>query len=252
MSHRLAIRARHRVRGLLARRWWTYVPLIHARHPRRHLLVRPDSGILIEGFPRSANTWAFATFEHANPSFHVGRHLHCLGHVDLALRLDVPVLILVRDPVDAVASYRVRQPFLPASTLLRDWVHFYRGVQRRSAEVTVATFEQITDDPGAVIRRVNERTGSNFSVFESSPATVEVVRDRIDELDRLDIQTGADGSVRTVAWPTGGRREFVEHERERVRTRLARRRLDEAAAIYERLEALALRSVQPGSLDGDP
>lgn len=70
--------------------------------PRR---VSRSTDLVIEGFPRSANTYALVAFEHANGTAHrVSSHLHTPESVRRAVRLRLPVVLLVRDPAEVLVS----------------------------------------------------------------------------------------------------------------------------------------------------
>src|SRR6185503_18662977 len=97
------------------------------RAGKRCTLARRDTGIVIEGFLRSGNTFAVAAFRVANGAdVHVGRHLHGAPHVLRAVRYGLPTLVLIRRPADAVASYLVRRPTLTPEDALLEYLDFYR------------------------------------------------------------------------------------------------------------------------------
>ena len=92
-----------------------------SRYPRAYLFLArrrygsrvlgPDTDIVIEGFPRSANTFAVTAFELAQERpVTVAHHLHAAAHVVRAAQAGVPVIVLVRAPEDAIASVVARKP----------------------------------------------------------------------------------------------------------------------------------------------
>ena len=98
--------------------------------PRYRLCaVRPDSDVIIEGFPRSANTFAVVALKMSQPQpIGVGRHLHSLGHVRRGLQLGKPALIVIRHPRDAVLSLAIAHPELKLASLLTEYIDFYEGI----------------------------------------------------------------------------------------------------------------------------
>ncbi|MEW6059376.1 MAG: hypothetical protein AB1551_04425, partial [Actinomycetota bacterium] len=63
----------------------------------------PSTDLVIEGYPRSANTLAVSAISAAQPGpIRIAHHLHAPGHVIAAIRRGVPVLVLVREPEEAV------------------------------------------------------------------------------------------------------------------------------------------------------
>jgi len=68
---------RFALRAALGQHPWLYFALQHLRPSRRHLLVTKDTEIVIEGYPRSANTFAVVAFLLAQGHpVKIAHHLH--------------------------------------------------------------------------------------------------------------------------------------------------------------------------------
>ena len=96
----------------------------------------------------------------------------------------------------------------------------------------VATFEEVSSDFGAVIRRLNERFGSTFQEFQHTEANVESCFKIIEEHDRRTV-----GKVveKTVARPSQKR----EHMKNELRSALRSAKLAGLrAAAYDIYETL--------------
>ena len=78
-------------RGLIGRLPRLYRLCLYAtRSPRLPLLTTPGSAIVVDGFPRSGNTFAVCAFMSANPNAaHVARHIHLPVQFALAERYGV-------------------------------------------------------------------------------------------------------------------------------------------------------------------
>jgi hypothetical protein len=179
--------------GFLLRRMRTELRIVLARYPR--LLVplarrwgtgdwiMRDTEFVIEGYPRSGNTFATAAFGSAKTGPHpiVGHHTHSPAQVITAARRGISVLVLIREPEEAVLSLVVQQPYRSVRSALREWIAFYEPLLRYRGRIEVATFEDVVRDFGAVTRRVNERFGTDFDVFdhtaENARRALEVVRE---------------------------------------------------------------------------
>jgi hypothetical protein len=128
---------------------------------RRRPVVGPDTDLVIEGFPRSANTFAAQAFVTTNPGRMVSSHTHGVGPLLRAQRLAVPAILLTREPLDAAASLVVREGISPRSAL--DWyVAFHKHAYSAADYVVVATFDQVVSNFQDVVRRVNERFNRQF------------------------------------------------------------------------------------------
>jgi hypothetical protein len=141
--------------------------------------------ICIEAFPRSGNTFTVIAFLHAQPRLvSVAHHVHAAGAVIAAVRLGAPTLVLVRPPEGSVLSYLTRWPELTPAHALRGYVRFYEPLLRHRHGFVVARFEEVTDDPGIAIRRVNDRFGTSFEPFVPTEHSLRAVREEMERWDR--------------------------------------------------------------------
>jgi len=116
---------RFQARATISRYPWLYFPIQRLRPRRRDLVVARDTEIVIEGYPRSANTYAVCAFLFAQQHpVRIARHLHVPAQVIQAVRWGIPTLILIRKPQDAIASLLVREPMLFAKRAINDYICF--------------------------------------------------------------------------------------------------------------------------------
>jgi hypothetical protein len=149
----------------------SYLRYAHRRHPPE--TIEPSTEVVIEGFPRSANTFSVFAFQLAQEGpVRVAHHLHAPIQVAAGIRMQIPVIVLVRAPADAVLSLVLRNPYISIRRALSDYATFYERVLSIRGGYVVAPFEEVTSDFGAVIRRVNERYRSEFRPFDRTPANV--------------------------------------------------------------------------------
>jgi hypothetical protein len=131
--------------------------------------VSNDTDIVIEGFPRSGNTFAVAAFTIAqNRSVKFARHTHKVMQIVRAVELNVPTLVLIRPPADAVVSLTIRHPYISLQQGLRIYIRYYKGVKPYRQGYTLAKFENVITDFGQVIKQVNDQFGTGFEMFQPS------------------------------------------------------------------------------------
>ena len=97
----------------------------------------------------------------------VAYHIHLPAHIIRALELRVPVLVIVRDPREAVASAVVREPYMSIKVYLERYLVFYRALESLIGKFVVADYTEVVKDFPAVIERINTRFNCDFLV----PAT---------------------------------------------------------------------------------
>ena len=141
--------------------------------PESKAPVDRDTDVVIDGFPRSANTFAATAFELVQPSrVRVARHLHVPSQIVAAAKQRIPTMVLIRDPEDAVLSLVVRAPSLTVEEGLNDYVRFYRRILPYRDRFVVAGFAEVSTDFGRSIRRLNERFGTSFREFDHTDEAV--------------------------------------------------------------------------------
>ena len=229
---------RHHLRRPLARTPYVWDVAMYVRAGKRRTLARRDTGIVIEGFLRSGNTFAVAAFQVANgPEVHVGRHLHGAPHVLRAVRYGLPTLVLIRRPADAVASYLVRRSTLTPEDGLLEYLDFYRTAWRVRDGFVVGLFDDVVSDYGAVLHAVDARFGTRFARWEPTEENQAAAFALVEEMNRLE----CDGHlVEThVGRPSADRADRNQQIRSRMQGTRAQGLLTEADDLYARYVGLA-------------
>jgi len=187
-----------------------------ARHRYGDRVLGPRTDVLIEGYPRSANTFAVAAFEMAQERpVTVAHHLHAAAHVAAAVEAAVPVILLVRRPEDAIASVIARKPSVDPALAARTYLRFYDGVADVLDRCVVAEFGDVVGDFGRVIERTNARFGTSFTPFVHTDENVRRCFAEIEAGNRA--RSGAAGVAEAaVARPSEERARTAAEARARV------------------------------------
>lgn len=158
---------------------WRWKRLEHPDLHRR--VVRPGDDVVIEGYPRSANTFATYAFEQAQGrKLKMGNHFHSPAQFHLAARYGVPAMLVIRQPRDAALSYMVFSPGMSASDALRRYIGFHKPLIGIADRFIVAPFEEITSDFDCSIDRLNRKFSTAFNPFDHTKARAQDLLTRID------------------------------------------------------------------------
>jgi hypothetical protein len=147
---------------------------LRRNHSSRNFLVASDTDIVIEGFPRCANSFMCEVFaSDTGRTLKMATHVHYSSQVVIACRLGLPTLVLIRNPRDAVISLKAldlqasrgsrADRKYPIYFHTRAYVHFYERIVPYLNCVALADFSEVTQDVGRTIRRVNEKFGARFA-----------------------------------------------------------------------------------------
>lgn len=232
------LRLRLHLRRPVSRLPYAWDATMHARADKRSTLAGRDTALVIEGFPRSGNTFSVAAFQIANgPQVHLGRHLHGAPHLLRAKRLGIPAIALVRAPEDAVPSYLIRRTGLHAEDALVEYLDFYRTAWPARDAFVIGLFDDVTSDFGSVIDRVNERFGTSFARYEATSDNEAAAFALVEEMNRLECRgevvethVGRPSAERTV------RKAEIAASLRRPR---AARLLGQARQVFQQYVALA-------------
>ena len=198
--------------------------------PSSERMVGPDSDVCIEGFPRSANTFAYYAFRAANPDARIAHHLHTPVQVARAVDLGVPCAVTIRQPLDAISSFLIfDQGKARAGEAIRRYVGFYRRLVALRGRIALCRFEEILDDPSVVARNLNLTFGTEF---RAEPLDAAERAGLVAEIERDQREEGRE--VSEHALPRARRDELKPEVRRRV---ASHPRLQRAEAIYAKLVA---------------
>jgi hypothetical protein len=204
----------------------------------RERTVRPSTQLVVEGFPRSGNTFAAMAIRLAQPEPPVmASHVHIPAQVRRAAVLHVPILLVVRPAEDAVVSMAVADPHHRVRSLLRYWVHYHRTIVPLLDQLVVGTFEQVTTDLAAVVERVNDRFECELTPPDSGPDATERVFAAID-LKQRDVHA-ASKFHQGVARPDARRADAAAERRVELEATAEADLRSDAAELYERFASAA-------------
>jgi hypothetical protein len=179
-----ALALKHWIRIALGPYPRLFFPLARFKEGHR-AAVGKDTELVIEGFPRSGNSFAVSAFQMAQPRpVRLAHHLHAPAQVILAARRGLPILVLVREPVAAASSLVIRHPYISMRMALYEYIRFYETITPYRDKFVVGLFDQVTNDYGEVIRRINQRFSTGFAVFEHNEANVQKSFDSIEQQNR--------------------------------------------------------------------
>lgn len=141
-----------------------------------HLCVRDDTELVIEGYPRSANsTTAYGFLARQTRPISLAHHKHHAAQLLFAAKRGIPAVILIRQPEQAIISHLAlgledqqrnlgrKRGTLTFQDALGGWLVFYRAVEHCTDAFVIAPFEEVTQDIGGMIRKINRKFGTNFS-----------------------------------------------------------------------------------------
>jgi hypothetical protein len=193
--------------------------------------IQPDTALVISGVRSCGNSYLRAAFCAANPGLQVACHAHNWTEVAIAVRRGLPSVLLVREPLPAVASALIR--FAGASVAqapyaLEEYARLYERALPRRDGFVVADFTEATGNVGGIVERVNGRFGTSFTPFpDGDPDAVQRVTEEIRQSDARGLGQ---------AWGLMGSLPSAERDRQKA-AMLEQLQRPEYARLMDRCEA---------------
>lgn len=184
----------------MAPEWYLATQRFRHRHRpfMRKRIPSSRTDIVIEGFPRCANSFAVRAFRYANDpdeKLWIATHLHSPAAVIVASRLAKPTLVLIRDPDKAVisqAALLVQRKTLPrfygtvgqlseveCESMVRYWTRryglYYRRLMPVKQQLVIGRFEEVTSNFSAIIDRFNSKFGTAYQGLQDQAAITEII-----------------------------------------------------------------------------
>ncbi len=205
-------------------------PLLSPDIRNRNLSVGTGTEVCIEAFPRSANSFFCWYFRRANPERTVAHHLHIPANILASVRRQLPTLVLVRPPEDAIVSLMVGfDGRVDVANLVRNYIHFHRRILPVAGDCVISDFATTTQDPAAVIRGANAKFGTRFAATLPDGVTVDDFTSHAAEA--AERRTGGTTNISLLTAPDHRKDERKAKYRTAVQTSP---RLDEARRLYFR------------------
>lgn len=148
--------------------------------------------ICVEGYPSTGNTLATFVILRCWPDIHapqIASHRHSAAAVKSAVRRGVPTIVLVREPVAAIASNVVRFGH-SLETAADDYIDFYRAVARELAKgepIAVVKFDTLinhTEEYAWTAARLIARNLDPGRVAAAKQEFGDQVREALNDLGR--------------------------------------------------------------------
>ncbi|MCH8511786.1 MAG: hypothetical protein LAT83_09050 [Kiritimatiellae bacterium] len=198
------------------------------------LKIRKDSDLLLEGFPRSGNTFSVVAFEHLQGrELGNGHHLHTIAHIRRAIRFGKPILIVIRNPEDVVTSASLRMETKDFAVPLVRYIHYHQGLQALTDHFVLATFEEFLKNPVPAIHAVNRKFGTSFKARPLGEEDRLAIRKKMEEI-KEDMGLGE----MAASLPSDAKNKVKEEYLAVITARHADL-LAQARDIYEKLSMLA-------------
>jgi hypothetical protein len=197
----------------------------------KRLQVRENTSLAIIGFPRCGNTFAVYTFLYAHPKVRkIAHHVHVPAQVKKAVKLSIPTIILIRNPMEAISSLIVRHPEISIKNALISYIVFYRSIISYSNGFVIAEFNEIISNFSLIIKKVNGKFGTNFIPITPKGKVLNNIYNKIAEANKID----SGGMSTHLAMPSPLRSEINKKIKNKIRSCNYRKLKNMTFEVYQK------------------
>jgi hypothetical protein len=170
-------RVRHRLRTYISGQPFGYLAFARRKYTGHNVeVIGPDTELVIDGYTRSATTFAVYAFQLAQDRpVRLAHHLHAPAQLIEAARRGIPAVALIREPQGAILSQLIQEPDVTLPDALFAYARCYERLRPYRDSFVIGEFRQVTEQFGTVIRQLNERFGTDFAEFAHTDANVREV-----------------------------------------------------------------------------
>jgi hypothetical protein len=195
-----------------------YMPLVRYQHRYKlDRVVAPDTDLVIEAFGRTGTTFANYAFLAAQiRRVRTVHHTHAAAQVIAAVKMKIPTLVIVRDPLEVALSHMVRHQ-VSAGAALTAWIHFHQRIFTVREDLILCSFDQMTTNFTPVIERINHKFNTGFAVWQHTKENETSIFEFIATRNRGRFSKNASAErMRSFALPTAER----EAQKQQLRVQL--------------------------------
>ena len=182
------------------------------KYPYNRMRVTKKTTICIEGFPRSANTYAHMAFRLNNKEVIIGHHLHVAAQILKACGYNIPTIVIIREPIEAVSSFMVFQNSRRADFYLKTYINFYKKILPLKSQFIITDFKTVVSNLDKVIRAVNSKFRTNFNEIHDLKKHEKEIKEKIEEVNKRFFA----GQTKTSMYPSPERDKYKQQLKRKI------------------------------------
>lgn len=171
----------------------------------KKIIVSNQTDLVIEGFPRSGNTFIYAVFKLlSNNKISIARHKHEIGQLKKAIKLKKLNLVIIRNPTDSILSLIVREN-VTFSFAIYYYREYYKFLIANKNKLTFVSFDQFTSNTKALCSQlISNSLGSISHQINLDLYDFNKIKEIIIELD-VDDNKGMKNNFLKIGFPNDNR-----------------------------------------------
>lgn len=122
--------------------------------------------LVLEGYPRSGNTWLRNAILYKKKDISISSHMHYPSSIRLAIKRNIPCIILLRNPLDSISSLMIRDKTYDIKTAIDYYIFFYENfTYYKNSNVILLDFDLVVNNINLCFKILNDKFNLNLCLF---------------------------------------------------------------------------------------
>lgn len=124
---------------------YIYFPIFKILNRDSNMIVSLKTNIVIEGYPRSGNTFLESLIKVAfKNKVNIAHHTHSLAQIKKSISYNLPTLVLIRNPFDtAISNFYFFKKKYSIENFLFEYYLYYKTILKYHSKILIINFEEI-------------------------------------------------------------------------------------------------------------
>jgi len=157
-------------------------------------VINKNTYAVIEGMPRSANTYTIALLKVFYPNIKLAHHMHGILQFKVASIFKKRMICLIREPKDIVESLLIRQEGINPKNILREYIKFYTYILHKKS-IKIIYYSEIIKNPNIIFKALDLEIPIYPSNLEN------LIRIKIEDMEKMDSNSNQVNNYK-VGYPT--------------------------------------------------
>lgn len=202
---------------------------------RSLIIVNNTTDIVIEGFPRSGNTYCTALLYYLKPQVNIARHRHEIGHLIYAIELEKPIICIVREPLDSIISLHIREE-LSIGFCVKYYLEFHRYLEQHKDKIKIIDFNVLVNNPIQVVKTINQITSFKLTETDFNEKKINDIKEIVVEMENKEREFmgihSKDIRATHLAVPTEERLKYKQEVIKKLKLKKHKKDIQKAKQIY--------------------
>lgn len=212
-----------------------FFPIYGLKKLNKKLFISKNTELVVSAYPRTANTFFIVALEHIQKKpLSIAHHLHVPALALEAINNNLPIVVLIRNPKDAIISLVIRENHISLKQAINAYISFYESLLKHQNKILIADFSRIINDFPSIITEINTKFNLNLDNYsEKNKLDNAIIFKKIEDIN---MRFNKNNLIETmVSRPSDNRKELKLEIQKKLSSKKYLNKLRRCDTIYNTL-----------------